>query len=803
MSGHEEDEDTGPSVDSNDPEERIAARRIRIAKRMEAARREAMGEDPNAKKKEDKEEQSKSRKQIEESRQRLTKLKTDGTELVSNVRVAADAREASRRGQEEEIIRQRNEKLEAEAKAGMERFEEITKRWDQSSSREVPQDLHDLLMQQKGLCDAMIDEKNKLINDFQMELKSKDDHYVKDLKKEAEDIDLMLERMEEQVKNLAKAYRDEITQIEKAFEAERTEQLENNHRKWESAMQGRRDQELDYMKQREKRVDEYEQQLQHLRIQDAEEYNMVKIKLETDVQVLEQQLQQMKATYQLNQEKLEYNFQVLKKRDEENTITKSQQKRKITRLQDVLNNMKIKLAKQEKQYREENQNLADDYKRITEQFKELQKKSKHFQATDTRKFHDIWCMNEEEVKSLAQKVLEQDNIIMHQQLGMQWKPPQDLSFMENIGPVTSDRSKKKVISAHEVLQEVMSSTGGSVKDDAGSEAGSEKPDSQKGDGDEEGGDSGKMSVKTIKRVLELLCDESGFLVEAKLNKLLAPLETDERCLMKLDAIFGALGIDTEDDIHQLAAYFLKIGVIQPDGGATEGSRPDPLAQDGTMPHDIHESRVSHSGDGPQIMSDMGTGMDPDDDLDEEENLGAIAEEMKAKISGKPQEEEQDEFDEGDLDAEIMQATAGFQDDAGSIRSIRSDGSDLIHPNDVFKAIREFVNEHRKPTKEKVKHQTFRIISGEERDDSEDKPYWESFPSVLSENQEKVWKALLEALEKYSDCLGTRTTLITETDALRQQNAELRMLLHQYINSKVNQELEIPPTRVLNLDVPNA
>ena len=84
----------------------------------------------------------------------------------------------------------------------------------------------------------------------------------------------------------------------------------------------------------------------------------------------------MKATYQLNQEKLEYNFQVLKKRDEENTITKSQQKRKITRLQDVMNNLKVKLAKQEKQYREENQGLADDYKRITEQFKELQKKSK-------------------------------------------------------------------------------------------------------------------------------------------------------------------------------------------------------------------------------------------------------------------------------------------------------------------------------------------------------------------------------------------------------------------------------------------
>lgn len=60
------------------------------------------------------------------------------------------------------------EKLDAEAKASLERFEEITKRWSTASGRNIPQELHDVLMQQKQLCDAMIDEKNKLINDFQM-----------------------------------------------------------------------------------------------------------------------------------------------------------------------------------------------------------------------------------------------------------------------------------------------------------------------------------------------------------------------------------------------------------------------------------------------------------------------------------------------------------------------------------------------------------------------------------------------------------------------------------------------------------
>lgn len=72
--------------------------------------RAALGEDPNEKK-EVKEELSKSRKQIEESRLRLTKLKQDGFELVTNIRVAGDAREASRRTEEEDAKRIRYCKL--------------------------------------------------------------------------------------------------------------------------------------------------------------------------------------------------------------------------------------------------------------------------------------------------------------------------------------------------------------------------------------------------------------------------------------------------------------------------------------------------------------------------------------------------------------------------------------------------------------------------------------------------------------------------------------------------------------------
>lgn len=46
------------------------------------------------------------------------------------------------------------------------------------------------------------------------ELKIKDDQYVKDLKKQSDDICLLLDRMEEQVKSVMKSFRQELHHIE-------------------------------------------------------------------------------------------------------------------------------------------------------------------------------------------------------------------------------------------------------------------------------------------------------------------------------------------------------------------------------------------------------------------------------------------------------------------------------------------------------------------------------------------------------------------------------------------------------------
>lgn len=686
MSGAPE-ESAGPSVDSKKKEDRITARRGRITKRNRNAKNDSGSVDKAKEESVEDKDTAKSRKQIDISNQRIEKLRYDGTELVTNVGVAAMAREDGRKVEEDELNKVRREKLEAECKASMERFEEITKRWESAHTLKVPQALHDMMINQKELIDSMIAEKDKIIQEFQLELKSKDDQYVKDLKKQAEDIDLIIERMNAQIKNLQKAYREELSKIDQAFESERIECLEKHHKEWEGLMQQRSNKEVEFLKEAEQRVDDFASQLQHLRVQDAEEYNMVKIKLETDVQVLEQQLQAMRATYQLNGEKLDYNFQVLKKRDEENTITKNQQKRKITRMQDTLNNLKSKLAKQERQFKEENQNLADDYKRITDQFKELQKKSKHFQATDTKKFIDVWVMNEEEAIELARNVLAEDEIIFTQQLGLGWAAPESAKVLDGearpmlAGEPPKQTSTSSIKSARAAADDILR---------AASESGSAILEVSRSTLATERGQS--YSPLLIKSVLELLCAEADFLVEKKLVHLLIPLEHDERLLMKLDSIFKAIGVDNEDDIHRLTEYFI---VRKLDDDASQ-----------EMPN-------------------------------------------------------------------------------------------LIHPNQVLKAIRLFVSESAAPGKAITQRQTqFYEEGAAERDSCDDASYWAKLSQGLPNSHEKIWEALIDGLDKYHTVLSQRSKLIEETDKLQNQNGELRMLLQQYIGSRVNQDLQIPPTRTI-------
>ena len=433
--------------------------------------------------------------------------------------------------------------LDAEVAAGAGRFEKIMNNWLESEDKHIAHELQSLITQQKQSCLAMVDEKEKLVRELLLELTKKDNQYVKYLKRQASDIDLILERMEAQANMLLKGHQEELMKIEKAYDQERRELIEYNKMEWEKLTKKRSEKEKKFLEDRDKRVDQHETDCQNLRVKNMEDFNLLKIKLETDIQSLQQQIQQMKATFQLNTEKLEYNLQVLKKRDEENTVTISQQKRRMTRLQDTLTHMQTKLNKQEKACKSEILLLVDDYRKNTEQYKELQKKVKHFQTIDTKRFHDIWKMNEKSARELASEILGADDIIHRQQLGQDYTPPPaiDSPLKKVLQIIKSDKDvSRATLYASKVVAEA-GNTPSATSETLGAAFVSPVP---------------YYPLVVIKQVLELLCKECEFLMEDKLLHLLAQLGQEEQMMMKLDSIFKAISVENEVDIHQLIKYFL-------------------------------------------------------------------------------------------------------------------------------------------------------------------------------------------------------------------------------------------------------
>ncbi|KAG1963759.1 dynein regulatory complex protein 1 [Pimephales promelas] len=534
FAGDEADEPE-PSVESTNQEERIIARRIRIAARNEAKTRQQLGEDSQGN--EDiKEETRKSQKEVEQSERHLAKLKSDGLEKVTNIQVAADARESDRRKEHEEACRLRREKLENEAKSSQEKFEEITRKWTDAKMKQTPLHLRDALKNQQQLCEQLKANKIKLISELQQELKASDDRYVKDLKKQANDINLLTERMEEQVSSLNKSYREDLQLIENSFDEERRTLLTKHRTKWEHQMKERSEKELRNMMKSLSLLEEFEDSLQKLRVQEAEQSNIDTIRLDTEVQNLRKTVEKEKADDHLNEESLQYQFVWLKKKEEENTNSKIQMKRKIIRMQDVLNKLKSKCAIQEKQSKAENQSQRNDYTCITQQMKDMQKKARHFAVLDTEPYEKLWLIYEDELKALAHRALETDRIIYEQQLGLAWVSPL-VPFMERSGPNKQQTIRTATQTAADILQDKR--RGHLVEESEGPE-----------------NTGGGVNRSTVKKILELLGDEMGFLVESKLLKLLSRLEKNEQSLIKLDAIFSAIGIESEVDVYKMAEFFM-------------------------------------------------------------------------------------------------------------------------------------------------------------------------------------------------------------------------------------------------------
>merc|ERR1711865_1190749 len=132
-------------------------------------------------------------------------------------------RENIRRINEEERRRVRRQNLETEARVSAKRNAAVAMRWASILEKDIPEEILAEMMLQREECDRIVLSKDTLIQEFERELRNKDETYVKSLKKQAEDIDTLIDNMNKQTEEMCRSYAEELQEVERGFLSDREE----------------------------------------------------------------------------------------------------------------------------------------------------------------------------------------------------------------------------------------------------------------------------------------------------------------------------------------------------------------------------------------------------------------------------------------------------------------------------------------------------------------------------------------------------------------------------------------------------
>lgn len=309
-------------------------------------------------------------RQIQNSDKVLSELLRDGSELITNVRIANDNREVDRRLTETKLRNVLLADLQHEAVQASAKLDAITCRWPELDSFKDPMSIHEGLECQKQRISDLMKQKDEVITELHEALKKSDARYVQDQEKQSADIFGLVNRIDTQVEIMKLSYQQHLDMLQDTVDGERELFKTSEASKWQQLYDDREQTEQQNMNAAKALADQDEAELKRITITHEELNRETKRRLELDNDGLQIELQNVKAEIMLNSEKLSYNYKVLQKRSDENLIVKAQQKRRLTKLHEAIaairNNSKsmkctgsVEIAKLTKEVMKLHSNIMD------------------------------------------------------------------------------------------------------------------------------------------------------------------------------------------------------------------------------------------------------------------------------------------------------------------------------------------------------------------------------------------------------------------------------------------------------------
>lgn len=351
---------------------------------------------------------------LEQSSRQLNDLLNDGREMINNIKVANERREAQRRNNEEHQRQLLFTDLQNETAEATNKLSAIHSLWSQLDEVKDPKTLYDGLQFQEKRIRQLMQQKDEMIAELQHALNVAGERYNSDQLKQEADIQCLIERIDEQIDVMKSTYGEHLELLHESIDAERVTFKQYHSRKWQEL----HDERIECEQQRlqdahcAQQTNDREIQRQH------EELNReTRIKLDRDNDLLICKVQSVKAETILKTEQLNYNHHVLQRRAEENVTVCNQQKVRLMKLRECMAALNKEIAAAKRFRTDKIDRMTRELKNLNTNCTELEQKSALFAECNDRKFHSVWDMHEHNVMEKVAIISSVDRLVHEQHLG--------------------------------------------------------------------------------------------------------------------------------------------------------------------------------------------------------------------------------------------------------------------------------------------------------------------------------------------------------------------------------------------------
>lgn len=454
--------------------------------------------------------------------------------MITNIRIANDNREIARRHDEHNIRTILLDDLQKESTEAMARLETITKLWSTLETYRDPMALHEGLQMQQARIAALMRQKDELVAELKEAIGRSDQRYAADQMKHSDDTATLVQRIDIQVEVMKGAYRQHLEMLQTTIDAERLLFRTAKAEKWQRLYEDREQTEQRTMQETKELREEHERQFSRLTLEHEELNRRTKISLERDNAALQVELQTVKAEIMLNSEKLAYNYRVLQKRAEENLIVKAQQKRRLTKLNEIVGEIRTKERLVRHNGDEEVTKLTKEVMKLHTNIMDTGNKATAFATINDEKYHNVWMVNEKEARRLMRQIVQMDQCIYEQHLGAS-------SAADPLD--TNNLPAKEELPSFIAATKILCSNGSTVKLETSSMP---APITH------------HHHHSTIKAIFEKISSQTQWLQDKDLlsSDILDSRSASERTLVKISHVFAALGVRNMNDVAQLRGFFM-------------------------------------------------------------------------------------------------------------------------------------------------------------------------------------------------------------------------------------------------------